>query len=210
MQTSVTDTPYWQDWHEAASLATPEQNDVRAVAFDHRGRLWCATAAGVFWRDGLQWRTPTGGEALGSTHCFLAERDGTLWIGNWQGLFRFDGERVVPGGLSGSLICALALGKEGVLYAAGPQGIWLRRPGGAFEIVQGCWHQAIRAIAPLDAETLWIASASGLYLQNTRNGKPAKRFGTPDQLLSSNIYCLTHLPDGVGDCRHGLWILGPA
>lgn len=197
MQTSLTDTPFWQDWHEAAPLTTPEQNDVRALAFDSQGRLWCATAAGVFYRDGSTWRGAVGGEALGPCHCLQRDGTGTLWIGNWQGLFKLDSDRVVPGGVSGSLICALALDKDGTLYAAGPRGIWRRRAGGGWQAIQGRWHQAVRAIAPLDTNHLWIATASGLYLQHTSDGTPTRRFGTPDQLLSSNVYCLTPLPDGT-------------
>jgi hypothetical protein len=201
MQIPIADTPYWQDWHEAAPLANEKQNDVRAVALDGRGRLWCATAAGAFWRDGSTWRTPSmgwnaQGETLGSCHCLLAEPNGTLWIGTWQGLYFIEKDSYVRSEPIG-LICALSQAKEGTLYAAGPTGVWVRHPGDRWSRIKGSWHQAIRAIAPMDASHVWIGTASGLYLQNTSDGKSARRFGTPEQLLSSNIYCLTTLFDGT-------------
>lgn len=189
------DTPYWQDWHEAAPLASPAENDVRALAWDSNGRLWAATAAGVRYREGSTWKTPSGGD-LGETHCLLRDTQGTLWVGAWDGLYRVEGSRVVAE-RKGSEIIALCMGRDGTLFAGGSGGIFVRRGREPWQALQGRWHQAVRAIAVADENHLWIASASGLYLQNTRSGQPSRRFGTPNQLLSSNLYCLTPLPDGT-------------
>ena len=198
MQPSISDTPYWQDWHEAAPLSNEKQNDVRAVAFDGRGRLWCATAAGVFWRDGSEWKAPLGSEALGEAFCLHREPSGAFWIGTWSGIYRLDGDRIVRDGISGPMIAAFASDRTGRLYAVGPQGLWMRHANSTkWEGLGSTWHKAVHALAIMDESHVWIGTASGLYLQDTRNPVPSQRFGTPDQLLSSNIYCLTSLPDGT-------------
>ena len=197
MSNSVSDTPFWQDYHESFPLGSPPENDVRSVAFDGRGRLWAATAAGVRFLDRNVWRAPGGADNLGEALTLFRDRAGTVWVGGVQGLARIDGERLVSEPLRPQLVCAITEDPTGTLYAAGPERIWIRRAGKPWEELKGRWHQAIRGIAPADHDHLWIATASGLYLQHTSSGKPSRRFGTPNQLLSSNLYCLTTLADGT-------------
>ena len=197
MSNTVSDTPFWQDYHEAFPLGSPPENDVRALAFDGRGRLWAATAAGIRYLDRNVWKTPHGAEVLGEALTLFRDRSGTVWAGGVRGLARIDGERVVSLGPFPDLICALTETPNGTVFAAGPARIWFRHSRDSWEELKGRWHQAIRGIAPADADHLWIATASGLYLQNTSSGKPSKRLGTPNQLLSSNLYCVTTLADGT-------------
>lgn len=195
------DTPFWQDYHEACPLASPAENDVRALAFDGAGRLWAATAAGVRYRAEGAWKTPEGGGSLGPTYALWRDGAGRLWVGAWNGLFEATPEKVVPAGLSGSPIGAVRSGRtaEGAetLFAAGPHGIWRRR-GGDWQKVPGSWHKAIRSILPAPDGRLWIGTASGLYLQDLdRPALASARWGRPETLLSSNVYDLEALPDGT-------------
>ena len=69
------------------SISTPSlaSTDVQIVRFDTRGWLWVGTDLGVNVFDGLQWRLLTRRDGFISNDtdegAFLAERDGSVWIG---------------------------------------------------------------------------------------------------------------------------------
>jgi signal transduction histidine kinase/ligand-binding sensor domain-containing protein len=68
-------------------------DNVSAMAFDSRGRLWLSTNNGVNVKDGATF--PHYGEAQGllwndcSSHAVFGDRDGTIWIGSNLGLSHF-------------------------------------------------------------------------------------------------------------------------
>jgi hypothetical protein len=200
-QSPIPDTPFSQDYHEAYPLATPAENDVRAVAFDAAGNLFAATGAGVRCLDAGHWKAPEGGIDLGPTHTLYLDPEGALWVGAWNGLYRVTPERVTPAGIEGTPISAITSRKNPdgteTLFAAGPDGI-RRRDHGAWTLLAGNWQSIIGAILPADGDRLWIGTASGLYLQDLSGAHPATvRYGKPDVLLSSYINALRPLPDGT-------------
>jgi hypothetical protein len=196
------DTPFFQDYHETYPLATPAENDVRALAFDTDGRLWAATGAGVRYLENDQWKTPSGGAALGPTYTLYHDWEGTLWAGTWNGLYRAATQAVTPAGIAGTPISAICARRFGsgtaqALFAAGPGGIW-RRDNGQWTRIEGRWNTAIRALLPAADNRLWIGTASGLYLQDLAGShRAARRYSRPDVLLSSDISALTPLADGT-------------
>lgn len=194
---AILDTPYWQDYHEAAPLPTSPENDVRAVAIDTTGRLWCATAAGVRFYERGRWQTPAGGAEIGECYSLVIDTRGTVWVGNWNGVFKVERGGVGQDGPSGSIITALAMDGPRIL-AAGPKGLWQKEENAReWKLISGRSHPAVRAVASAGPDHIWVGTGSGLYLQHRTSGAPARRLGTPDQLLSSYIYCLTPLPDGT-------------
>ncbi len=194
----IADTPFFQESHAAYPLATTEENDVRALTLDNQGRVWAATGAGVRFLENGQWKTPEGGNSVGPANSLYQDGDGTLWVGAWNGLFRATSERVTPTDLALKPVGAIGGRRDGkgeVLVVAGPTGIFLRQNGKWGE-VKGAWHRAIRSVQPTADNRLWIGTASGLYLQNLALGSsPARRFGRPDVLLSSNVTDLLALSD---------------
>ena len=196
--TPIPDTPFYQEYHDAYPLATAEENDVRAVALDAQGRVWAATGAGIRYLEQGQWKTPEGGNGVGPANCLYKDSDGVLWVGAWNGLFAVTPERVTPSDLTLKPVGALGgrrSDKGAVLVAAGPSGIFLRQSG-TWREIKGAWHRTIRAVQPTADNRLWIGTASGLYLQNLAAGSPpARRFGRPDVLLSSNVNDLMELPN---------------
>ena len=198
------DTPFYQDYHEAHPLATPSENDVRALAFDAQERLWAATGDGVRVLEAGQWKTPPGAEKLGPTYALCRDGKGVIWIGAWNGLYRASGEQVTPTTLHDtpiSAICArpAANGQPETLFAGGPQGVWRSEgdPANRWTPVQGAWHRGIRSLLPDGDNRLWIGTSSGLYLQELSKAPlPAVRYSRPDVVLSSDISRLTPLPDG--------------
>jgi Two component regulator propeller len=200
----IKDTPFYQDYHEAHPLATPAENDVRALAFDAQERLWAATGAGVRYLEAGQWKTPTGAEKLGPIHALHRDGKGTVWVGAWNGLYRATREGVTPTTLHDmpiGAICSLpaANGRPKTLFAGGPQGIWRSdgEQGEQWTPVRGAWQTSIRALLPTTDNRLWIGTASGLYLQELTGPRfLSTRYSRPDVVLSSNINGLTPLPDG--------------
>ncbi|MBM3289388.1 MAG: hypothetical protein FJY92_04480, partial [Candidatus Hydrogenedentes bacterium] len=43
LPSTIEDTPFVQEYHEAFPLASENENDVRGVAVDAQGRVWAAT-----------------------------------------------------------------------------------------------------------------------------------------------------------------------
>jgi hypothetical protein len=198
----IPDTSFYQDYHEAYPLSSPEENNVRALTFDSAGRLWAATSAGVRYLENGHWQTPEGGAALGPTYALYRDANGTLWIGAWNGLYRAAETKVETTGLDGTLISAISGRRDanstaGTVFAAGPHGIW-RSDNGGWKSLEGRWQTNIRAILPTPDNKLWIGTTSGLYLLDLTGPHPTTiRYGRPDVLLSSNINALQELPDGL-------------
>jgi hypothetical protein len=204
---SIPDTPFFQDYHEAYPLATPAENDVRALAFDKYGRLWAATGAGIRCLEEGKWMTPEGGE-IGPTHTLYRDENGWIWVGAWNGLYIAGGERVSrlagsPSTPIGAIAARRIPNRSGIddvretIFVAGPAGIW-RLDGGKWTPIKGYWQTAVSSLLPAASNSLWIGTASGLYRQELKGAHPAStRYGRPDVLLSSNIYTLKMLPDGI-------------
>ena len=197
----IKDTPFYQDYHEAHPLLTPAENDVRALVFDRDDRLWAATADGVRYLEGGQWKVPSAGGKLGPTYALYLDGQGIVWVGAWNGLYQATTERVSPTEIHGMPIGAIsslrgANGATDVLFAGGPRGIW-RHEKERWTSVHGAWQTVIRAILPTTDNHLWIGTASGLYLQDLAGSRlSSTRYSRPDVVLSSNINALVPLPDG--------------
>lgn len=196
----IPDVPYRQEFHEAAPLATPAENDVRAIAFDRSGNLWAATAAGPRVRIAGKWIAPDGATAVGVCNALAVATDGTVWIAADNGLFRGTASGIAADPLFAGKPMA-ALGRRWTrLVAAGPDGAWLRDGAGPWRKVPGRFMQNVRAAHPAQDGTIWVGTASGLYLLDPAGRKPVVRLGTPDQLCSSNVHTIVPMADG------NLWI----
>jgi hypothetical protein len=191
------DTPFWQDYRESYRLATPVENDVRAIAEDTRGRVWVATAAGVRVLDSGKWSAPQG-DVNGPAYALLADADGSVWIGAWNGLYRASDGKIAPAGLTGQTVSVLAaapgLKDAALLYAGGPYGIW-RRDGAGWTALKGRWTGALRAMAVEDDDTLTLATAGGLYRLHVKAGV-SDRYSKTDAILSTNVFAARMAPDG--------------
>jgi hypothetical protein len=198
----IEDTPFQQDYHEPHPLKTAGENDVRALRLDGVGRVWVATAEGVrFWEKG-RWNTPEGGATIGNTYTLYRDTKGQVWAGAWSGLYRLTPKQVLPTELNGVPVGAIGGRKFAgesteTLFAASPQGIW-RSDGAKWKQLEGAWHRGIRAILPTPERTLWIGTASGLYVADLKSKTPQVTLHhLPKSVLSSSIYALSELPDGT-------------
>ena len=199
------DTPFYQDYHEAHPLATPSENDVRALAFDGQETL-------VGGDGGRRTRSGSGtvedSPRRGKTRPHLCAVPGREGRDLDRGV-----ERIIPRqwGTSDAHhaprhahqrdLCAACrkTASRKTLFAGGPQGVWRSEgdPANRWTPVQGAWHRGIRSLLPDGDNRLWIGTSSGLYLQELSKAPlPAVRYSRPDVVLSSDISRLTPLPDG--------------
>jgi hypothetical protein len=191
------DTPFWQDYHEGYPLATPGENDVRAIAVDKSGRVWIATAEGVrFLRNG-KWDSAPGLTTLGSTYALSPDPREGMWIATWNGVYHSTTSSLKHVAAGGNPITALRAEKmpdgDTLVLALGPTSAW-RRSHGKWSTIPVQWHRGVRAVQAEGLDRLWVGTSSGLYRRGM-DGRTAQ-FSKPDALLSGTIGGLTRLRDG--------------
>src|SRR5262249_30066331 len=95
-----------------------------AIAQAPDGYLWLGTEFGLLRFDGVRnvpWQPPPDQPLpSGNIHSLLAARDGTLWIGAWNGLVSWkDGKLTQYPELAGQIIMTLLEDREGTVWAGG-------------------------------------------------------------------------------------------
>lgn len=156
--------PYDQEFAEIAGLGDglPSQ-DVRALAFDSKGRLWAGTGAGVAVREGGKWRALPG--AATAVNCLLARGDEML-AGSAEGLHIIAaGGRVKTLSAPGRWgpVVALAGDEKGRAYAACRRGMWIIE-GHNVEAVEFGPTDNPRSVAIIAGEP-WLATPMGLLIR---------------------------------------------
>ena len=112
-----------------------ERGAVSVIAQDRKGKQWGGGSAGLWERDGDQWRTAPLPKALakGGVQALLADEAGSLWIGTSEGLGVLNGDAVrmfkLPDDVPSKRITAL--------YQASPRVIWIGTERGAIRLEDG-------------------------------------------------------------------------
>ncbi len=165
-----------------------------AMTHDREGTLWVASISGLGRLSGARFEAiplapaPKGRPEL--TPALLVDSLRRLWVGlHHQGLALSRSPRdTVPAfeffdktrGLSSDAVFGFAEGTGGVMYAATGRGLDVLRPADArlepAAVDLGFDTGQVRDVAVV-GDTLWVASASGLYWQHL--GAPAPRDGAP-------------------------------
>ena len=140
-----------------------------------QGRIWAATAQGLFFRDGDRWQRFTEAPALAGTPIDLlfADRDGNLWAGGDAGLARIREDRLAeyiaaagPGGMSGLRLAFED--REGNLWLGSQwEGLtrlhdsWTRR----FSVAEGLHEPIVWSLSPdPDGRRIWVGLNDGISL----------------------------------------------
>jgi ligand-binding sensor domain-containing protein len=139
---------------------------------------------------------PDNGITDGNDSVILQSRDGYLWIGTFNGLYRFDGvsftffDRSIAPGMgqtAGVAVKALCEGRDGSLWI-GTNGAGLARmKDGVFTIYtsqEGLSNDTVRAIAEARDGSIWVGTDLGL--SRFQAGK-FTIFGTGDGLSSNSV-----------------------
>ena len=183
----------------------PQPGAVVSLASDREGRLWIATATGLFLKTGERVERYGTGEGLPSDQirALLTDLDGTVWLGTSRGLVRLrDGRTSVTterDGLPGDDVQALARGPDGALWAGTSKGLARHDEKGwrVFRTREGLTHDSVRTLHVDPQGTLWIGTAGGL--SRHRDGALAS-LTSRDGLTSDSLAAL------YTDREGSLWI----
>ncbi|MBX7254747.1 MAG: regulator [Candidatus Hydrogenedentes bacterium] len=185
------DVPYVQEYHERYPLATPDENDVRAIAVDTSGSAWIATKMGVrVLRDGA-WSNIGGKGDIGKTFDVAAGTDGSVWVGAWDGLYRFSSETVEKIDEVKGPVAAIGLNQDG-LIAAGIDVIW-RFDGKKWKRIEGPWSGSPRAVCPLPNNGFQLGTTHGLFERSLKGDSVLVR---ENELVSGFVQALAMGADG--------------
>ena len=170
------------------------KGNIYTIAQTPDGYLWLGTEFGLFRFDGVRsvrWEPPAGQEIPGKgVFRLLGARDGTLWIGTFEGLASWkDGKLTRRPELAGQVVGSLLEDREGTVWA----GSWLGGPppgrlcairnGGSQCYGQdGVFGQVVSSLYEDRTGNLWAGTESGLW--RWKPGPP-KRYATPPAELSA-------------------------
>lgn len=163
-QSFYQDQPFWQEYHEAYPVgSSPAMQDVRAVLPDPLGNIWAATAAGVFRKnDGTrEWTPVMTGENDGPAFAIAMDSAGTIWLGTWNGLYKYQNGNVSKMEGPAGPVSALCI-RGNTVYAIGPNGFWLGNANG-FKVQQSTISRSVRDAILDQKDGLWIGTDVGLY-----------------------------------------------
>jgi PAS domain S-box-containing protein len=196
---------------------------VYALLESRDGALWAGSASGLFrFKDGTVHIFPSDAIAantkvlaplegsLGSgprpkaITALLEDARGTLWVGTRQGLWRLEGNRLLPAPeaalLSKSSITSLLEDRHGNLWAGTDEaGLyrWSRGSWSRYNRLDGLSDDGILALAEDQEGSLWIGTRTGL---DRFRDVPLHTLGTQDGLSSDSVVAVQEAKDG------SLWV----
>ncbi len=160
---SYRDEPFAQEYHVAYKISDqPADNEVRNITVDGNGKVWIATASGVFFKepDSREWISIIRGEERGPAYDVLSVND-EVFLATWDGLYLVkDREYKKQDGIDAPVSALCANGEN--VYALGPKGIW-KRTGENWEKQNYEIARSVRDAMVNDEGTLWVATDVGLY-----------------------------------------------
>lgn len=184
---------------------------VFAMAQTPDGYLWVGGSFGLLRFDGLQfvpWQPPNGQSLPGGPYSLLVSRDGTLWIGTFQGLASWNGRELARYAEIGKgFVTSLLEDRDGTIWAGvlADKGRLCAIRGGQAQCAmpEGGFGQFVWSLAEDSDGALWASADSGVWRWSP--GTP-RRYPMPGQRVGD----LTTTVDGqilVGIQGAGLWQL---
>lgn len=155
--------PYEQEFADVGTpgVGLPSQ-DVRALAFDSKGRLWAGTGAGAAVLEGGKWRAAR--QVTAAVNCLIARGDQML-AGSAEGVHIISasgGAKTLSAPGRWGAVYGLASDGRGRFYAALDQGMWIIE-GDKLEAIEFPPTDHARSIAVIAGDA-WLATQFGLLL----------------------------------------------
>jgi ligand-binding sensor domain-containing protein/signal transduction histidine kinase len=195
-----TTKPYWLDQGVVAVAIPSPLSDpmegVWAVLASRGGATWIGTYWGKVFRYQAGAVTEYGkaeGMLAGSVRALLEDRQGTLWVGGFDGLSRIDGERITHyarrDGLSSDRVLTLAEDSRACLYVGtGGSGLNQLQDGQftTYTRAQGLPDDVINGLHVDAEDVLWIGTHGGglsrfqagrFFNYRVKGGLPARSVG---------------------------------
>ncbi len=192
------DMPFIQETHERFIFGDhKDANDVRAVAVDGDGNVFAATKKGVFALPRATRTEPVKCGDTGIAFDVCSDREGHIWAGAWNGVYRVSltGAEKVEGIDSPiAAVCPIADG----IAAVGPDGLW-QLHGENVDFDPLPCSRGIRAAAFDSKEGLWIATGMGLT-RVTADGDTL--YQSEKEILSADVAGVAY------DAKGALWAGG--
>jgi signal transduction histidine kinase/ligand-binding sensor domain-containing protein len=184
---------------------------VFAMAQTPDGYLWVAGSFGLFRFDGLRfvpWQPPPGRSLPSGPYSLLVSRDGTLWIGTFEGLVSWNGSELTSYPAAGKgFVTSLLEGRDGTVWAgvlADRGRLCAVRAGKAqCSAPEGGFGTYVWSLGEDGSGSLWAGAESGVWRWQPL---APRRFALPGMRVGD----LSTAPDGrilVGVRGGGLKVL---
>jgi len=201
-------------------------NNIKTLLFDSRQRLWLGTEEGVFlWHYGTDWSSRI--KLLSSNlpanfrvYHFNEDSAGTIWVATANGLLRWDEAKRQfdlfqhrnedPQSLAGNVAIRVFSERSGSLFIITTAGMSRldATKAGFGKLIPSALHggsdlsnNAIKSIAKVDSERLWLGTWDGVLLIEPKTRRIIKQLKSlPDQQRDSPIgivYDLYRQADGI-------------
>ncbi|MCA9073748.1 MAG: hypothetical protein KDA93_01855 [Planctomycetaceae bacterium] len=167
-----------------------EESRVHELAMDRDGIVWAATHAGLRIVDGTTLRQPDGIEINGPVFSVAASRDGTIWVGAWDGVHQVkSGQTERLSDVDGPVNLVRVV--TGTAWAATPRGLF-QHDGDTWRKREGDWTLPVLEVGVSNSAE-YIAAISGVY---RREDNRVEYLSQPGKRLSRNVRDLVVAPGG--------------
>ena len=189
--------------------------NIVAIAQDREKRLWIATSGqGIAMFDvavagatastvNLRRYGRDQGLTSDTLTQLLIDRDGGVWVGSLEGVFRLTGnafERfATPDGFTNNNVREIFEDSEGSIWIGTDAGISRFRDARitTWGVRKGLSEEFARAVLEDRKQRIWVATSDGLFVVTTQG---VRRYGRKEGLISGAVLSLAEDPDGA------LWI----
>ena len=185
-------------WLDTASIA--------AIVEDRERRIWFATnGQGIAVRDGTAIHRYGREQGLASETLvrLLVDRNGGVWVGSLEGVFRLAGkvfERfATPDGFSNNNVRDIFEDSEGSIWIGTDSGVNRFRDARitTWGVRKGLTEEFSRAVLEDRKGRIWVATSDGLFAVTPAG---VRRYGRAQGLINGAVLSLAEDPDGT------LWI----